>query len=102
MLVMRYAGIILLVLAIVFLGFAVWVLGTTSSFKTCVTNQTAAETQQAKEQTPPYALSFADHGGIYARCGAHVIYEYRDAAIAIATVFIALFTFTLWWPLTGS
>jgi hypothetical protein len=38
---------------------------------------------------------------IGSRCGLHVIYEYRDAATAVATVFIALFTFTLWLSTRG-
>jgi hypothetical protein len=101
MLEMRYAGAILPVLAIVLLGYLVLILGTTSSFKTCVTSQTAAETQQTKEQPPPYALPLANRVAIYSRCSGHVIYEYRDAATAVATVFIALFTLTLWWSTHG-
>jgi hypothetical protein len=85
-LVAAFGGILLLC--------AGWILNTSSSFNTCKADQTAAEREQAKENPPPSILSFA---AINARCIGHVIYEYRDAAIAVATVFIALFTFTLWW-----
>jgi len=47
------------------------------------------------------ALSVVDSAAISGRCAGHVIYEYRDAATAIATVFIALFTFTLWQSTKG-
>src|SRR5258708_2879603 len=73
-----------------------WILSTSSSFNACQTNQTAAKSEQANENSPPLTLSVADKAAICGRCILHLIYENRDAATAVATVFIALFTFTLW------
>jgi hypothetical protein len=95
MLTMRYSGAILLV-AFVFLLYLAWVLTTTSSFNNCVTSQTTAATEQAKNHSLPRALTITDYVPIYSRCVLHVVYEYRDAAIAVATIFIAIFTLTLW------
>jgi hypothetical protein len=83
--------------AILLLLFAVWSLSTTSSFNACTAKQTAAQSEQANENAPRSALSVIDIAAIRVRCAVHVIFEYRDALTAIATVFIALFTLTLWW-----
>jgi hypothetical protein len=90
---LRYAAILgglLLVLC------SIWILGTASSFNACKANQTAAMSEEAKENSPPLTRSVINRAAICARCAIHVVYEYRDAATAVATVFIALFTFTLW------
>ena len=84
-----FRRIILGILFVFAFGYLVWIVATTSSFKTCVATQTIAET--------PHALSLANRVAIYSRCGVHVMYEYREAATAVATAFIALFTLTLWW-----
>jgi hypothetical protein len=89
---LRYAA----VLAVLLLIFAGWILGTSSSYNDCKAKQTAAQSEQAKENAPPIVLPLADKTAICARCAGHVIYEYRDAVTAVATVFIAIFTFTLW------
>jgi hypothetical protein len=80
------------VLAVALLIGVVWILTTSSSFKACVETQTAAS---------PIALSIVDSAAIRGRCSVHVIFEYRDVATALATVFIALFTFTLWLSTKG-
>src|SRR6266404_2208086 len=81
--------------AVLVVAFGLWVFGTSSSFRTCKTEQTASNAEQRKENPPPFALAAIDSAAICARCAGHVIYEYRDAATAFATVLIALFTFTL-------
>lgn len=53
------------------------------------------------EKSPPIALPVIDSAAICGRCAGHVVFEYRDAATALATVFIALFTFTLWQSTKG-
>jgi hypothetical protein len=75
---------------------AIWLLATSSSFNSCIERQTTTLIEQAKEKSQPTALSFVDRAAICGRCAWHVTVEYRDALTAIATVFIALFTFTLW------
>lgn len=80
---------ILAILSVVFLSFGVWVFGTSSKFQTCNANQTAAESHASKKQLPPSGFARVL---IYSRCAGHTAYEYRDAAIAVATVFIAIFT----------
>jgi hypothetical protein len=76
--------------------FGCWILGTSSSFQSCIIKQAATNTEQSKENPPPFTLAVSNIAAIYVRCTSHLIYEYRDAATAIATGFIALFTFTLW------
>jgi hypothetical protein len=82
--------------ALLVVGFGLWIFGTSSSFQTCTTEQAAANAGQGQKNLPPLVLAGANRAAIYARCGGHVIYEYRDFATAVATVFIAIFTFTLW------
>jgi hypothetical protein len=77
----------------------IWIFGTSSSFETCKTAQAAANTEQS-QKNPPF-LAFANFSAVYVRCTGHVLYEYRDFATAVATIFIALFTFTLWWATKG-
>ena len=67
-----------------------------SFFRTCVNGQQSAYGQEAKEKLPPFFFAGSDTGAIAIRCAGHVTYEYRDAVTAVATVFIALFTLTLW------
>jgi hypothetical protein len=76
--------------------FGLRILGTSSSFKTCKVEQAAANAEQRKENPPPSVLSLADSAAICIRCAGHVLYEYRDAATAVATVLIAIFTYTLY------
>jgi hypothetical protein len=83
--------------ALVFvLGVLGWILSTSSSFQDCIKNQTEAKSEHAKP-----SLAITDNAAIRMRCACHVAYEYRDFVTAAATVFIALFTFTLWWSTRG-
>ena len=79
--------------AAVFLSYVVWIFATSSSFQECIGKQTATETSASETKTPP---NFLARIAIKSRCSVHVIYEYREAVAAIGTVFIALFTCTLW------
>src|ERR1039458_7555933 len=88
----RYAAI----LAALLLICGGWILNTTSSFSTYRVSQSAIESERAKENSTQSALSVAKNAALYVRCTGHVVYDYRDAATAVATIFIALFTLTLW------
>jgi hypothetical protein len=65
-----------------------------SFFQTCVNGQQSAYSQEGQRKGATFVGS--DIGAIAIRCAGHVTYEYRDAITAVATVFIALFTLTLW------
>jgi hypothetical protein len=84
----------IVLLAIVCL--AILVVWSSSSFHDCVERQQAAYSQETKEKVPPLLLARGSQAAICIRCAGHVIYEYRDAATAVATILIAIFTFTLW------
>ncbi len=92
-------GTVLLVLCSTLFG--LWIVSTSSSFQACISNQTAKNTEAGKEQAPKGPLSFTNEVALKSRCAGHVIYDYRDATIAAATVLIAVFTFTLWWTTGG-
>src|ERR1700694_6291817 len=68
--------------ALLVVGFGLWIFGTSSSFQTCTTEQAAANAEQGQKNLPPLVLAGANRAAIYARCGGHVIYEYRDFATA--------------------
>jgi hypothetical protein len=76
-------------------GAVLWVCQSSSSYQACIANQTSARHEESKENPPVFFFTLADNAAVYARCAGHVIYEYRDAVTAVATVFIALFTYTL-------
>jgi hypothetical protein len=88
--------VVLVAVACVLGGLVLW---TSSSFQGCVQRQQDAYSQEAKEKSPP--LVFAHRAVISSRCAFHILYEYREAATAVATVFIALFTLTLWLSTRG-
>ena len=81
--------------------FAIFVVWSSSSFHDCVKRQQTAYSKETNESKPPLFFARESRAAICIRCASHVIYEYRDAATAVATVFIALFTFTLWWSTKG-
>jgi hypothetical protein len=89
-------GLLLLLAAILF-AYAVWALGTASSFRACIADETKAAADQSKEGLPPIALTIINSAAIDGRCTLHVAYAYRDLMAVVATVFIAVFTGTLWW-----
>ena len=78
---LRYVAALAALLLLLFAG---WILGTSSSFNDCKAKQAAAQSEQAKENAPPIVLPLADKAAICARCAGHVIYEYREAATAVA------------------
>jgi hypothetical protein len=88
-------GALKYIVAILAVLFSLWIIGTSSSFKTCNAEQSAASTEQHKKNLPQFVLSLTDNVAICMRCTGHVLYEYRDAITALATVFIAAFTYTL-------
>jgi hypothetical protein len=92
---LRYFSVLVFVLG------AIWILSTSSLLQTCIDKQTAAESEQAKENPPTVLLSFTNKTAVCIRCTGHILYEYRDFVTAVATVFIAAFTFTLWWSTNG-
>jgi hypothetical protein len=75
------------------LGFVLW---SSPSFQECNTNQQQTYAQASKENPPKLALATINHAALVLRCTGLFAYEYRDAITAIATAFIAAFTFTLW------
>jgi hypothetical protein len=76
--------------------YGVWSLGTASSFHACVQSETKAAAQEAKKGFPPSPLPIIDRTVFAGRCALHEMYAYRDLIAAVATVLIAIFTFTLW------
>jgi hypothetical protein len=83
-------------LVLIALLVAVWIVHSSSLFQSCVNDQTTAANQYIKEGLPPNTFVFADLAAIYIKCAGHALYPYRDVVTAIATVFIAFFTATLW------
>jgi len=88
--VLRYLAVLVLVLG------SIWILATSSSFRSCMEKQTQTRAEQAKKDPPPFALALTNVAAICVRCGGHVVYEYRDFVTAVATAFIAIFTYTLY------
>lgn len=80
-------------LALLALGglLVVWTVSISPSFQSCVTNQ-----QNASAHSP-----INDYVVSHWRCGLHFLYGLRDGITAIATVFIAIFTLTLWRSTSG-
>jgi hypothetical protein len=74
--------ILVAALGVLLMLFAGWILTTSSLFKTCKANETAAKSEQAKENAPPIELSLADNTAINTRCAGQVVFEYRVAATA--------------------
>jgi hypothetical protein len=89
----------LLLLAVAAIAYFSWTVVSTSTFQNCISNNSEAGHYAANNQPPIYALAFAYNTVLYGRCVGHVIYIFRDAITAIATVFIASFTITLWWSI---
>jgi hypothetical protein len=98
---LKMRSLVSLLLILVVAAYSAWLLTNSSSLQICTEHQTATKSQQAKENAPPIALSLTDKIAIYSRCAGHVLYEYREATTAVATIFIALFTLTLWLSTSG-
>jgi hypothetical protein len=74
-----------------------WVSFTTPSFQACIAEQEAAQADQiSPKHAPVVALPLGALAEIGTQCTGRFIHEQRDALTAIATIFIAWFTFTLW------
>jgi hypothetical protein len=73
-----------------------------SSFQECIAHK---ENQQTEEQTEKGASKFLRSFIVVARirtdCFVTFLYDSRDAITAVATAFIAFFTFTLWSSTSG-
>jgi hypothetical protein len=77
------------------IAFALWILGTSSSYQTCKAAQTGSTATLPNESLPPIFPAVIDSLAVCTRCVAHVIYGYRGAITALATLLIALFTLIL-------
>ena len=85
-----------LVWSALLLGMIGWVLyaaSGTSSFQNCVSAHEKAASEQSPQEN---VLSFAPSSRVRTICLGNLFYAGRDAIAAVATAFIALFTFTLW------
>jgi hypothetical protein len=87
---------LLLPLAAILYVYVIWTLGTSTTFTTCIEDETAAASQQTKKSSPPALLSIIDNAALSSRCALHVAYVFRDLVTAVATVLIAFFTFILY------
>jgi hypothetical protein len=68
------------------------------SFQQCIGNQEKQETSsQSKNDPPKIAYSPLIYARIDTVCAGRWGFDNRDAITAVATIFIALFTLTLWW-----
>jgi len=73
------------------------VLWTTASFQDCLTQEESHQAAQAsKDNSPRMIFSPLVNARNNTACAVQMLYVYRDALTAIATLFIALFTLTLW------
>ena len=77
--------------------FVVW---STDEFQNCLgeeeeRNKVAAETKENPPQVVLYRLIINARNDTV--CALRGLYEFREATTALATAFIAIFTFTLWW-----
>jgi hypothetical protein len=69
-----------------------------SSVQDCVANKQSQGTQEQTEKgSPEFARLFVIGARIRTQCLGVFLHDNRDAVTAVATTFIAIFTFTLWW-----
>lgn len=88
---MRASKWALLLVFCLWISYAAW---STSSFQKCIAEQKEQQgTSNIKENPPEILLSLAVVDTV---CATRLVYDFRDATIAIATVLIAIFTLTLW------
>ena len=76
--------------------FSLFALLSSESFQECKAGQSETYSRIKIENLPKLALPSIYRAPTYIRCVGLITYEYRDAVTALATVFIALFTLTLW------
>jgi hypothetical protein len=87
----------------VFLALAVFygVEGLSSSFNSCVDNESAGERQQTTEENKSGIRAIAGVVGIRARCTGGFINSHNGGITALATLIVAAFTATLWLATSG-
>ena len=78
------------------LAFFVWTFATSSSFQACIQQKNETRAAKSEKNPPEFLFTAVEQFSGFFRCGLGVTYGYRDAVTAIATAFIAVFTFTLW------
>ena len=90
-------------LAVALLLWLSYVLYSTKPFQTCLGEREKGykAAQEAKENPAKGSFTLVRDARNDTVCAFHVLYEYRDAVTALATLFIALFTLTLWWATRG-
>lgn len=91
----RAAFAALIVALVLWLSYVLW---STKPFQDCLGDQGEGykTAKKAPEDPPEGRLSLLVNARNDTVCTFHVLYEYRDAVTALATVFIAAFTLTLW------
>jgi hypothetical protein len=68
-----------------------------TSFQICMADKENKQSEQASKKNSPEVLrSLIESARVKTDCAFVFLYDSRDAVTAIATVFIALFTLTLW------
>jgi hypothetical protein len=91
----RLAWTILIVIVLAWLGYTVH---ESKFFQECIASK---QSQQINERTdrrfPEFARPYVTRSRVNTECLFSFLYENRDAVTAVATAFIAFFTFTLWW-----
>ena len=85
------------IVLILFFAWTSYVAWSTSSFQDCIANEEKAEaTAHTKNNPPEVILPLIAYARIDTLCAVRLAYDFRDALNTIATLFIALFTLTLW------
>lgn len=84
--------LVFVAIMIALLCYVVW---STSTFQDCIGEQ-YAQANPNHDDTSEVEFTFVDQMRAEVGCAAHLFFESRDAFTAIATIFIALFTWTLW------
>lgn len=94
----RKAAWSLVAIAVAACAWLFYVLWSTVPFQDCLDRQEKKyeATHEAKENPPKGFVALFINARDDTVCGFSVLYEYRDAVTALATVFIASFTLTLW------
>ena len=91
----RLAGVVLGLLVLAWLGYTVH---QSVFFQECLASKQAQHAnEQGEKGFPEFARPYVVGSRVETECLFSFLYDSRDAVTAVATVFIALFTFTLWW-----
>jgi hypothetical protein len=93
MLLKKIATLTALIAAAALLIFVLW---SSPSFQECGYRQNETKSQIIRENPPKFTLALLNRTAVYVRCAGLIMYEFRDAVTALATIFIAMFTLTLW------